>query len=56
VAPLQPDDTSQTVSGHMDTEEVQDKPKRSWKREVYPASAVHRSARVKFNKKFHDDK
>ena len=32
-----------------------DKPKRSWKRKVYPTLDVRRSARVKLKKKFHDD-
>jgi len=30
-------------------------PKRKWKRKVYPASAVRRSARIRTAKKFHDD-
>ena len=34
---------------------VGEKPKRPWKRKIYPASAVRRSARVKLKKKFHDD-
>ena len=32
-----------------------EKPKRPWKRKIYPTSAVRRSARVKLKKKFHDD-
>ena len=32
-----------------------DKPKRTWKRKVYPTSAVRRSARVRLKKKFHND-
>ena len=32
-----------------------DKPKRKWKRKVYPVSAVRRSARIRTAKKFHDD-
>ena len=31
------------------------KPKRKWKRKVYPASAVRRSARIRTTKKFHDE-
>ena len=31
------------------------KPKRTWKRKVYPVSAVRRSARIRTAKKFHDD-
>jgi hypothetical protein len=50
-APLPSDRTTQTASGCMDVEEMPDKPKRTWKRKVYPASAVRRSARVKFKKK-----
>ena len=34
---------------------VEEKPKRPWKRKIYPTSAVRRSARVKLKKKFHDD-
>lgn len=56
VAPLPRECTTQTVPGHMDVKGVQDKPKHSWKRKVYPASAVRRSARFKFMKKSHDDK
>lgn len=55
-APLQPVGTEPASSGPLDAKEMHDKPKRSWKRKVYPASAVRRSARVKFKKKFHDDK
>ena len=31
------------------------KPKRTWKRKVYPVSAVRRSARICTSKKFHDE-
>ena len=31
------------------------KPKRTWKRKVYPVSAVRRSARIRTSKKFHDE-
>ena len=31
------------------------KPKRKWKRKVYPDSAVCRSARIRAAKKFHDE-
>ena len=31
------------------------KPKRTWKRKVYPVSAVRRSARIRTSKKIHDE-
>lgn len=56
MAPVQPEAISLTTSSHEDSEAMQDKPKRSWKRKVYPTSAVRRSARVRQKKKFHDEK
>ena len=44
-----------TKPGCEDRVEDQHKPKRKWKRKVYPASAVRRSARIRKAKKFHDD-
>ena len=41
--------------GYEDRMEDNSKPKRKWKRKVYPASAVRRSARIRTAKKFHDD-
>ena len=41
--------------GYEDRMEDHSKPKRKWKRKVYPASAVRRSARIRTAKKFHDD-
>ena len=41
--------------GCEDRVEDQNKPKRKWKRKIYPASAVHRSARNRTTKKFHDE-
>ena len=49
VAPLQPEATSVTDVQHV--EDMKDKPKRNWKRKVYPTSAVHRSARGEQKKK-----
>ena len=49
VAPLQPEATPDTDAQHV--EEMKDKPKKTWKRKVYPTSAVRRSARVKQKKK-----
>ena len=49
VPPLQPEATSFTDVQHV--EDMKDKPKKNWKRKVYPTSAVHRSARVKQKKK-----
>ena len=34
---------------------IEGKPKRSWRRKIYPTSAVRRSTRIKLKKKFHDD-
>ena len=45
----------QPTNNSGDTVLILDKPKRSWKRKIYPVSAVHRSARVKQKKKFHDE-
>ncbi|XP_044400833.1 uncharacterized protein [Triticum aestivum] len=41
--------------GLEDRREDQNKPKRKWKRKVYPVSAVHRSARIRTSKKIHDE-
>lgn len=51
MAPLQPNDIVSTDTNPLLTEEMKDKPKRTWKRKVYPTSAVRRSARVKQKKK-----
>ena len=40
---------------HTVPEGAGEKPKRSWKRKIYPTSTVRRSTRVKLKKKFHDD-
>lgn len=55
MAPLQTDVSSTIPTGRDDAEMVTDKPKSSWKRKVYPTSVVHRSARVRQKKRFHDD-
>ena len=41
--------------GYEDRMVDNDKSKRKWKRKVYPASAVRRSARIRTAKKFHDE-
>ena len=41
--------------GYEDRPVGNEKPKRKWKRKVYPASAVRRSARIRTAKKFHDE-
>ena len=41
--------------GCEDQLECQNKPKRKWKRKIYPTSAVHRSARIRTTKNFHDE-
>ena len=55
MAPLQPDVIANTDTGPQNAEVMKDKPKRTWKRNVYPTSAVRRSARVTQKKKFHDE-
>ena len=39
----------------VDALNIEGKPKRSWRRKIYPTSAVRRSTRIKLKKKFHDD-
>ena len=41
--------------GCEDRVEDQHKPKCKWKRKIYPASAVRRSARIRTTKKIHDE-
>ena len=55
MAPLQPAATQNTDTELIDTEVSLGKPKRTWKRKVYPISAVCRSARARKKKKFHDE-
>ena len=43
-----------TERGCEDRVEDQNKPKRKWKRKIYPTSAVRRSARIRTSKKIHD--
>ena len=42
--------------GYEDRETEPSKPKRKWKRKIYPDSAVRRSARIRTTKKFYDDR
>ena len=44
-----------TEPGYEDRMEDQSKPKHKWRRKIYPASAVRRSARIRTTKKFHDE-
>jgi hypothetical protein len=55
VEPLMMEGTVSSSAGHTFPKGDGEKPKRPWKRKVYPTSAVRRSARVKLKKKFHDD-
>ena len=41
--------------GYEDRVTEPSKPKRKWKRKIYPDSAVRRSARIRTTKKFHDE-
>ena len=54
---LQVDDAAhvQPEHGYEDRATGDNIPKRKWKRKVYPASTVRRSARIRKAKKFHDD-
>ena len=40
-----------TEPGYEDRMEDQSKPKRKWKRKIYPVSAIRRSARIQTTKK-----
>ena len=44
-----------TEPGCEDRVEDQSKPKRKWKRKIYPPSPVRRSARIRTTKKFHEE-
>ena len=44
-----------TVPGYEDRTEDQSRPKRKWRRKIYPTSAVRRSGRIRTTKKFHDE-
>jgi hypothetical protein len=44
-----------TETGYEDRMEDQSRPKRKWKRKIYPTSAVRRSAMIRTTKKFHDE-
>ena len=46
---------AQPEHGYEDRVAGNNIPERKWKRKVYPASAVRRSARIRTAKKFHDD-
>lgn len=52
------EDESLVIEDHSERAEPSDvriKPKRTWKRKVYPVSVVRRSARIRTSKKFHDE-
>ena len=55
VEPLLMDEAVSVIDNSIVPQGVEDKPKRPWKRKIYPTSAVRRSARVKLKKKIHDD-
>ena len=55
VEPLLREEVLSVIDDSFVPQGVEEKPKRSWKRKIYPTSAVRRSARVKLKKKFHDD-
>lgn len=56
VAPIQKMLCAQQETGYVDRSNVQDRPKRTWKRKVYTVSVVRRSARFKTPKEFHDER
>ena len=45
-----------TEPGYEDRMEDPSRPKRTWKRKIYPTSAVRRSARIRTTKKIHDER
>ena len=51
VAPVEDQVVRSTEPGCEDRLEDQNKPKHNWKRKIYPASAVRRSARSRTTKK-----
>ena len=53
--PLDVPAVSSVQPGYEDRATEPTKPKRKWKREIYPDSAVRRSARILTTKKFHDE-
>ena len=55
VEPLLMEEAVSVIDNTIVPQGVEEKPKRPWKRKIYPTSAVRRSARVKLKKKFHDD-
>ena len=55
VEPLLMEEALTVIDNNIVPQGVEEKPKRPWKRKIYPTSAVRRSARVKLKKKNHDD-
>ena len=53
--PLENDASNICEPGYEDRATEPSKPKRKWKRKIYPDSAVRRSARIRTTKKFHDE-
>ena len=49
--PVEDEVVRSTEPGCEDRMEDQNKPKRKWKRKIYPTSAVRRSAEIRTNKK-----
>lgn len=54
--PLHLEESFDTCLSHAESEVVLDKPKRTWKRKIYDLSVVRRCERIKFKRKFHDEK
>ena len=54
-APVEGHEVRAAELGCEDRVYDQNKPKRKWRRKIYPTSAVRRSARVRTAKKFHDE-
>ena len=55
VEPLLMEDIVSSSAGRPFQKGDGEKPKRPWKRKIYPTSAIRRCVRVKLKKKFHDD-
>jgi len=55
-APNHPHFASSEYLSHADKEVTLEKPKQKWSRKIYVESAVRRSTRTKYKKKFHDER
>lgn len=56
VAPLHPEENLPTDTCHAGSIILSEKPKSKWTRKIYLTSAVQHSGRIKFARKFQDEK